>query len=156
MKYTIEWLERKRTSTGKDKIDATLSDGKNSIDVTIWDNFPNFTGLMAGQDVEGDVVTKQNGQYTNKTLYPVKVATTPKFGASGVSKLMDKKAEQIEKAQERKSESIAFFNATNSAITLVSKLGIESMSEAQIRVSVVSWRDWFLKEYENWNAKEPF
>lgn len=155
MKYTIEWLERKRTSTGKDKIDATLSDGKNSIDVTIWDNFPNFTGLMAGQDVEGDVVTKQNGQYTNKTLYPVKVATTPKFGASGVSKLMDKKAEQIEKAQERKSESIAYFNSVNSAIALVGKR-LGEVSEAQMKLELKLWRDWFLSEYENWNAKEPF
>jgi hypothetical protein len=158
MKYTIQWSEKKSTSTGKEKIDATLSDGTNTIDkVTIWDSFPNFANLMSGHEVEGDIVTKQNGQYTNKTLYPVKVATTPKFGGSGaMSKMMDKKAENIKEAQERKAESIAYFNSVNSAIALVNGLGTEGMGEAELKVKIRVWRDWFLSEYETWNAKTPF
>jgi len=158
MKYKIIWSEKKTTSTGKEKIDATLDDGQKTIDkVTIWADFPNFAEIKTGHEIEGDLVTKQNGQYTNHTLYPVKVATTSNFGRSGgVSKLMDKKAENIKEAQERKAESIAYFNSVNSAIALLSKMGIESMSESQIRVNLVAWRDWFLKEYEDWNKGQPF
>lgn len=156
MKYKIIWSEKKTTSTGKEKIDATLDDGQRTIDkVTIWGDFPNFAGLMTGHEIEGDIVTKQNGAYTNHTLYPVKVATTPKFGASGGMKMMEKKAENIKEAQERKSESIAYFNSVNSAIALVGKR-LGEISEAQMKLELKLWRDWFLSEYETWNQKEPF
>lgn len=161
MKYKIIWSEKKTTSTGKEKIDATLDDGQRTIDkVTIWGDFPNFAGLMTGHEVDGDLVTKQNGQYTNHTLYPVKVATTSNFGGSrGVSKLMDKKAENIKEAQERKAESIAFFNSTNSAIALVNAMrdnDVHIPSESELKVTIRAWRDWFLKEYEDWNKGQPF
>lgn len=54
-------------------------------------------------------------------------------------------------AQYRKSRSIAFFNATNSAISLLgisSELGIKPNDEA-IQDFIMKWRTWFLAEYDH-------
>jgi len=69
MEYKISTLEKKTTSTGKVKIDAELIDvsGTTIEGVTIWDSFPNFNSITFGTLVSGDIVTKQNGKYTNKT-----------------------------------------------------------------------------------------
>jgi len=53
--------------------------------------------------------------------------------------------ELMRDAQYRKSRSIAFFNATNSAITIVTALNV---SPDQIKEQLAMWREWFLSEYD--------
>lgn len=64
----------------------------------------------------------------------------------------------IKDAQYRKSLNIAFFNATNSAISLVStilsKTKIEEISNDEMVEKMISeWRNWFLEEYNNYYAR---
>lgn len=59
---------------------------------------------------------------------------------------------QIRDAQFRKGLSIAFFNATNSAITLVST-DKEYYTEEELKKKIIDWRDFFLAEHENYYAK---
>lgn len=157
MKYTIEWCERKTTSTGKEKLDCTLTD-ENKVqtsDVTIWGDWIGFNDIKVGHAVEGDLVPAKDPKY-GPTLYPVKkVAPTGSFGGSrGIAKAQEVKGQQIKEAQERKSDSIAFFNATNSAIALLKDAGIQG--EAEMKVKIRVWRDWFIQEYEDYNTKAPF
>ena len=53
-------------------------------------------------------------------------------------------------AQYRKGLSIAFFNATNAAVELVSKLGTEGVS---IEEAVTKWRNWFLDTHKKYYAE---
>ena len=58
----------------------------------------------------------------------------------------------IKDAQYRKGLSIAFFNANNSAITLVST-DKEYYTEEELKGKIIMWRDFFLNEHENYYAK---
>lgn len=166
MKYTINWLEKKTTSTGKNKIDATLQDENGTLTekVTIWDSYPNFAELAPGREVTGSIEVKQNGQYTNKTLKPE--VTHGYKGMQGgqksvnISKLMDKKAENIEEAQNRKNDSIAYFNSVNSAINAIGEY--DTARDLQdYKQAIVELRDWFLSEWHKYSidptkGKPPF
>jgi hypothetical protein len=71
MKYIInELVKRHIEKLNKDVVDVKL-DGVNEK-VTIWQDFPEFIALGVGSEVEGDIVTKVNGNFTNITLYPPK------------------------------------------------------------------------------------
>lgn len=51
--------------------------------------------------------------------------------------------------QYRKSRSIAFFNATNSAISLLTtNEELATWSDEQVQKFITKWRDWFLSEYD--------
>lgn len=163
MVYKISWLERKTTFTGKQKADATLQDsnGQTYDKVTIWSTFPDFSNLAAGRDVEGDILVSQNGKWNNKTLVEDKTKSSPsgsftpnKGMSSGISKLMDKKAENIEKAQDRKHESIAYFNSLNTAIQFVStfKDMFEINSAGDALDEVLHARDKFLVEWQKYEV----
>jgi hypothetical protein len=56
------------------------------------------------------------------------------------------KAKYIAKAQDKKEESIAFFNSVNSAVNLLSKMDFYKNRE-DLKEEIVFWRDWF---YEEW------
>lgn len=63
--HTIDTITQKTTPTGKTVYKLTVQ-GKN---VDAWaSNWPG--GFTPGQTVEGEIVTKVNGKFTNHTLYP--------------------------------------------------------------------------------------
>lgn len=163
-KFTIEWSEQKTTSTGKQKMDALLTnqETKEKTDkVTIWGDYPNFATLMTGHDVEGELVPAKDPKY-GPTLYPPKPAQTTQQGAyrgsGGMNKMMETKAKNIEEAQKRKSESIAYFNSVNSAISLLAQaktMMSSGLDEDSAKKFIIQWRDWFISEYEKWDS-QPF
>jgi hypothetical protein len=59
----------------------------------------------------------------------------------------------IKNAQYRKGLSIAFFNATNASIELVSKFIPQDEKIEDIKKTISEWRDWFLEEHKNYYAK---
>lgn len=153
MKYKIIWSEKKTTSTGKEKIDATLDDGTRQLDhVTIWSDFPNFAGLMTGHEVEGDVVTKQNGAYTNNTLYPLKpVNASPRASggfAGGMGKqMMKEKQEGIKESQDRKEHSIKESSSIRDSVQLaLAEFNADSTVNLEERIQ--HWRKWLLDNWE--------
>jgi hypothetical protein len=68
-------------------------------------------------------------------------------GQGSAPSVQSKKAKEIEHAQDRKAESIAWFNATNNAIE-VCKFS-DNIDQDCIR----NWRKWFLDE---WKDQPPF
>jgi len=158
MKYSIEFVEVGKTTTGKTKATLTLKDDAGALHdhVTAWGDFPSFDKLMMGQTVEGDIATKVNGQYTNKTLYPPRTEQSAPIRRqpSGITKAIEKKEAGIAKAQDRKETSMEKFAAVRDATiltqALVSKLDSVSMTEME-----EIWKKWhaFIKgEIEG----EPF
>lgn len=156
MQYKISWVEKKNN----DWIVSTVNDfnGAEFKDVSInrtnkkGEVFPNFDAIMAGHTLEANLWTSSAGKHYLFAPDP-KNASTGQNGPSsggGIAKAQERKAEFIKEAQERKNDSIAYFNALNSAIALVTKL--EFKSEGQTKVDIVYWRDWFLSEWKRYDA----
>ncbi len=120
----------------------------------MWGDFPGYATLQVGSEIEANLTPAKDPKY-KPSLSPVSTQTTYGGANRGYRGGSGMKSEEIKQAQERKSESISYFNSVNSAISLVSKFDMESMGEAELRVKLVAWRDWFLEEYEKWN-NQPF
>ena len=156
MRYKINWLEEKTTSTGKKKYDLTLDkeDGTQEDKVTMWADFPDFANMKPGTEIEGDVVVKVNGQYTNKTIYPIKPKVAP-TGQTGGFKgnmvaTMAKKQEGIEKSQSRKEDSIQISSTARDA-TILTTAELNGKTEQEIKDIWTKWRKWLLN---NWDVDE--
>lgn len=79
MKYIIKEITKRHIEKlNKDVAEVMFEDMETKV--TIWQDFPNFENLIVGSQVEGDIVTKVNGNFTNVTLYAPKEATYVKFG----------------------------------------------------------------------------
>lgn len=161
MLYTVTKVENK--SQDWKIADLTAADGMNEVAVSInrtgkrGDVFPGFDGIVEGAQIEGILwKSSQNKNY----LFPPKVSLGRKVNASAsptfIKEAQARKAQDIEKAQDRKSDSIAYFNALNSAIAL---LEAHSRSEGWVlkddsatKEFLVRWREWFLTEYEKYKG----
>lgn len=157
MKYKIDWMEHKTTSTGKKMIKASLNDGTKVItEVAIWEGFPNFAELMPGVEVEGDLVEKQNGQYVNRSLYAPKVAPTGQIGGNKgayktklMTEMVEKKQEGIKKAQDNKEFSIRVASVNNSAVQCaIAEFG-KMDKGADMKFLIEKWRKYLWLSWEN-------
>lgn len=163
MKYTIKWIENKPTSTGKARAIATLTNeqGQDITDVSLWGtNWPNLQTLMVGAVIDGDLVEKQNGQYLNRALYPLKSAPQQAANRSfspnrgGMAAAQERKSEYIKEAQDRKEISIAYFNAVNNAVNIIGHYAPDSWpSREDYQIELRKWIDWLLDSWRTWEAK---
>lgn len=152
MKFHIKWIENKPTSTGKLKADAILVDeqGIEHSGVTIWGDFPNFNELRPEGTVMGSIVTKQNGNFTNKTLYPDTTGTGNKRGAGAITKAMEIKKQNIEEHTDRKEDHIEktaiFRDATLLTVAWLDKQALTELGQQNateiIKEKWVEFRKW--------------
>lgn len=138
---TVTAVEQKLTSTNKPYKRVTLADGRN---VSVWVDHPAYNEVGIGYEIP-DNLLYQKGQYWNLSN------PAHKARAGATTRANNQRSEQIKEAQDRKEQSIAFFNATNSAITLVSAKGMND-DDAQIKDDIRHWRDWFLTEHDNYKG----
>lgn len=156
-------MESKMTSTGKAVKSCSLKDEKGVLneDVSIWSDFPDFSNLRAGSHVSGQIKSNAKGY---KSLYPeltkgftsgtYKTPTMPPR-TSGVVSAAKITSESVKVAQERKNESIAYFNSLNSAIALVTKWDTFQTRDAdELKESIRIWRDFFLEEWQKYEASD--
>jgi hypothetical protein len=150
LEYTIEWIEVITTSTGKKKADATVKDpqGK-TTEVNIWEDFPNFAGLMNGSKISGEVVPPKDPKYKPSLYAP----RTPKTGSQSTYKTklmndaMEKKEASISHSQDRKEEAIKLASAQRDAVLMVTMINKDrSTSESALKEEIIKWRDWFLSK----------
>ena len=159
MKYTIVWSEKKTTSTGKEKIDATLKEGENTIEkVTIWGDFPNFAGIMTGHDIEGDVVPAKDPKW-GPTLYPPKTSNVghPVRSSGAITKAMEKKEESIGRFQDNREMSIKIASTLSMANnTALAFLQGESIKDVGVfKEQVKRWREFYWMEWEKTDNDYP-
>ncbi len=159
IKYKLYNIKQRHiASINKDVLEAKAEDfnGKIYDKVSLWTTDWNNLSKVDGTEILAEIkVTEKNG-YKNITLYPEKTEGFNGFkkGGNNISKLMDKKAENIEVAQNRKNESIAFFNATNSALSLLVALPTKPSSFEETQKFLISSRDWFLSEWQKYESSD--
>lgn len=143
MKVTSQ--ETKTGKSGKPFYSYTLDDGTTA---TGFDPIP--LNVEIGETHE--VTT--NGNFRNlKSKGPMHPRPA---GLGGIAKAQERKAEYIEKAQDKKELSIAYFNATNGAISLLSadiRHGGGFVFTEETIETFTEWRDFFLAEWKKWDAK---
>jgi len=158
LEYTIDWLEKKE-AFGKPALECTMSAGGVTTDkVTIYKydkenkEFPGFDSIMPGAKIVGRI-------YTNPKGYKSFYASTPKPERGpnyGMKAAQERKAEQIETAQENKAnhikEAAAQRDAVNIVIAFYSKrlsedpiLGEPELDRA-IKDKIEEWRKYFLNQ----------
>ena len=150
MKHKLSWIEEKNWQ-GKKFLEATL-EGEGEKKVSIWPPFPVDT-LKPGDEVEGDLIQNDKGYWSLKPIKANPFANKPAWAKKDIAQAQERKAEYIEKAQDRKNESIAYFNAINSAIALMPILKDEfGFDETGAKSFIPKWRDWFLSEWKKYEA----
>ena len=128
--------------------------------------------IKDGDSVDGEYVEKQNGEYLNKTLYkqktwgktvpnaygPSKAQSGAYRNPSAINKAMDKKAENIQVAQDNKERGIMI----SSTLRMAVDIAIAEMAQAPAGVhsdiagSVRNWRNWLIAEWSNIDSAPPF
>lgn len=149
MKYEIRNIERKHIdSLNKDVLECDVFDGEKEIaGVSIWQGFPDFDKITFGSSVEGDIVTKQKGNYLTKTLFAPK-GSAPMRGSGAITKAMDRKEAGISKFQENKEESIKISSTMRDAVLLATAQGIEGYSDEGVKEKVANWRKWLWVQWD--------
>jgi hypothetical protein len=161
MKYTIQRSIKKTTQTGKPFIKATLKDevGQEIENVSIWSDFPQFERLEPGVQTVGVVETTTQGF---RNLKPATVGRVVDIQNQSQTQMTtrvpsyDQRVDSIRRAQDKKYEAIAYFNATNSAISLVSnmksKLSTGTVNRSMMKQEIMFWRDWFMDEWKRYET----
>ncbi len=152
MKYIVDWCETKTTSTGKNVKNATLKTENGTLikDISIWSDFPGWNDVRPGSSVDGEIRTSAKGY---KSLSAGKFASsTLNRAPSGAVKAADITRESVKEAQANKNASIAFFNATNSAISLYGALSTQGLMAGTPEEFIRKWRSWFLAEWQSYES----
>ena len=156
--YRITSLKTKNTSKGDLKELDLLEEatGASYAKVAVWPDFPNFTAIVEGGDVEGTIQERQVGQYLNRSLRPVAAQRVPR-APSGIKAAQERKEVMIKQAQERKNESISYFNALNNAIAYLAaqknSFSLEEVYAVQDKL-LERWQEFETKDYTD--KHEPF
>lgn len=140
----------------------TLTDGK---EVSMWGDHPDFPNLKAGASVSGDLT---KGEYKGKEQWTLKPLAKPSTFAprtsnnAAIAKNMDKKAATIEKAQDRKEESMKLAAIQRDSILLVTSFYPEANAvyendipgkEAYLQGRIMEWKKWL---EQNYGDGQPF
>ncbi len=127
MKYIIQDISRKTTSTGKDYAVLELKDeqGVHHDKVSVWSDFTGFDALNVDSSVEGEIKTNDKGY---KNLY----ASRPAYKATGgygggnrseqMAKTMEVKSEHIKSAQDNKERGIMISSTARDATLILVEL----------------------------------
>lgn len=157
MKYTVEWLEVKSPEW---KI-ATLSDenGKHIVDVSINKvnkkgiEFPDFDKILPGSKIEGNLWQSPAGKtylFAPDAPEKPKIASGGSFkGQSGMKAIIAQKAENIEKSQDRKEQSIreaAIFR--DSTLLTVAQVGSDGASAEILQDAWLEWKKWLTNQMD--------
>ncbi len=160
MKYEIQWIEQKPTSTGKTKADARLKDETGALyeHVTIWGDFPGYSEIMNGGTIEGTLTPASDPKYAPslKPLVGPKTASNSAFKQHQIEQTMEKKNASISHFQDNKELSIKIASTMNKAVELamaefdfLSRISLTTRPE--LDVLVLKWREWL---WLHWDVKD--
>lgn len=150
--YTIDIVDVKTTSAGKEYKSVTLKAGTETYEkVSIWSDNPDYDAVVEGGKISGEVFKNEKGYWNFKGATAPKTAY--KGGAAGINKAMEVKAQNIEKAQDRKDDSIAISGAMRDA-TLISLAALRDRpfpTDEEYKAEWTRWVKWLLSK-----RNEPF
>ncbi len=162
MKYRIQNLKVKEVpSLGKSVSDLEVTDSEGKAHKgSMWSDFPGFAQLSFGSEFEADIVAKEKNGYVGYTFYPLREQKTAGGANKGFSsgmgaKLMDKKAENISKAQENKENGIKVSSTIRMAVDIVTSRNTDLMTVDEIQEQIKNWRQWLWNEWDADDSKFP-
>lgn len=160
----IEWIENK---TPDWKVASVSDGGKVYQDVSVnrvnkkGETFPGFDDLKPGTELTDVTVwtstSNKHYLFTQTKPTPGVMGSKPAWaGGGGVKAAQERKAQDIEKAQDRKEESIAYFNAMNCSINLVKgNLPMESDEDmTTIEANIDHWFKFFYRRWYNFKVED--
>lgn len=158
MLYTVNNIQQKTSSNGKNYQTGDLTDANGQV----FENVSSWSGDYKNENmsIEGTIETKD---FNGKTYFNFKPQSSVSVGGKTgqMIKTMEKKAEMIGNAQDRKEEAIqnagSITNATNLVIALVHAGVIPNMaSETEIKNKVREYIVWYRELYSNPSSVAPF
>lgn len=156
-KYIIVTIEKGKTSTGIERAIVSLEsiEGQVLTGVTLWkSSWPNFEALAVSLELEGHYVEKQNGQYLNKNLYPLKTEK-PKGGGNVVAN-MERKEKSIEKTLDRKEDSYKVSGTARDAVMCaIAEYTKKTNDLTSLEELITKWRAWLWNEYDKEDKDFP-
>ena len=151
--FKIDWGEIKTGQYGTtfkgtfirpdgSKFDATISEkDKNGVE------FPNFAQIAPGTSVIGVEWTGAKGTY----IFAPKPASTGNTGGSrggaNMTKVMEKKNENIRDAQDRKDIAIRLSGSMTSAVQLALAEVGPNADPKRMEMAILRWRNWLLDNH---------
>lgn len=155
--FKIEWQERVTTKVG-DKWNTTLSSAEGSVEgCTLW--VKDWPTVALGQEVTGDLVTKVNGQFTNRTLYPAKTYKSFQAKPGAIKEAMATKAQNISAAQDNKAEVIKISSTMRMAVDCAIAEGEHAKYEGNtgfdFQEAIKRWRQWLWLEWSKEDKDYP-
>lgn len=162
MNYKIKTLDRKTTSSGKPMIKATIADesGVETTGVAIWSSFQDFANLTEGSQVAGELVTTQNGNYTNRTLESPATGIVGRSGGGfkgNMSAMVEKKQEGIKLSMEHKDLSIKISSVNNKAVDCaVAEYHKDAHNLDTLEELIEKWKKYLWLSWDNYDSFPPF
>lgn len=162
-KFSIIWGEEKTAGSGVKYYRADMKDeqGKEYKGVAVFSSFKGFDRVQPGAIVEGKITSKD---YKGQPSYTLENDTPAQGGfnkGGNMTKVMEKKQENIREAQGHKDLGIKISSTMRDAVLLtttqLSADVILSKDPAAIKKMIKDWRKFLLEEWEKTNADfEPF
>lgn len=160
-KFNIFWSERKSGNYGNYMVADLIDDTGQKIEgVSInekskkGDVFPNFSGIITGQDVEGELWTSDAGKHY--LFPPKKKLDKPNFMKKNIEDAINLKNDNIGKVMDRKEESIALAGAQRDAVLIATTIwnsitsansnGNNVSGGMNMKEEIIKWRNWFLSD----------
>lgn len=112
MKYFLSNKENKTSAKGTQYVSATLTDEQG----TSYDKINAFRGEFNGTEVEGSLV--KNGNFWNFETKTTFTANIPPRTNNAITQAQEKKADDIQYAQDRKNDAIQLAGAITNATHL--------------------------------------
>lgn len=147
MKYKIDWLENKTSSTGKtyQKVSITSEEGQEIKDVSVWDMPFGGVELAPGVTVDAELIVK--GNFTN--LKPINQPQSRGGGNPAIKQAMQAKTESIQKFQDAKSDNIRLSATFRDATLLtVSFFNTKPGTVEEMRAKWLDFRIWLDRQYD--------
>lgn len=154
-KFHIEWVEVKSPEWKIISIKPEQGEIITDVSVNKFDKekkeFPKFDAIMAGQDVEGEFWRSQAGKAYLFAPRPQTTQGGANRGFGGISKAMDKKAENIAIAQDNKEHAIkeasSMTNAVNLALAEYGTFSGEEHLRPTLEFLITKYRTWILNHW---------
>lgn len=140
----------KQDKNGKAYKAITLENG---IKLNVFSRHSRYEEIKIEENLDEKDLEK-SGKFWNLKDISVRPQYERQTKTQQITQFQANKAEYIKQAQERTQEGIAWFNSTNSAISLLAaRNSLNTMSDTEIQAAIRLWREWFLEEFKN---KPPF
>ena len=154
-KFQITFCEDKNPDW---KIISVFGDNATTVDVSVnrvnkkGETFPDFDIIKEGAEIDGQLWKSDAGK--NYLFAPrPENAKAPMRSPAAITKAMDKKAENIEKAQDNKSLGIKVSATMGHAVNITIALlkGQTVLDEGVTKKMITDWRKWL---WENWDKED--